>query len=154
MNRLKVQTGSNIVEFALVLPLLLILVSGIVDLGLMIFDKAVITNAAREGARFGMVFGEASIAGGGRPTEAQIIARVNSYLGVSGGDPNGSLVNFAAGAPTVTVAFTELAPPAGNSSGDRVTVTVNFTYQHYVMLITALKGVSTNLSSSSVMRLE
>ena len=58
MKRLKRQEGSNLVEFALVLPLLLILVMGIVEVGLAIYDKAVITNACREGARAGIIFRE------------------------------------------------------------------------------------------------
>src|SRR2546422_8062605 len=43
--------GQSITEFALVLPLLLVLVGGIVDFGLIFFIGQVIQNAAREGAR-------------------------------------------------------------------------------------------------------
>jgi Flp pilus assembly protein TadG len=43
--------GSAAVEFALVLPLLLLLVFGIVDFGRMLNDKIMLTEAAREGAR-------------------------------------------------------------------------------------------------------
>jgi len=56
MKRLKLQTGANLVEFALVTPLLLMIVFGIADMSLALYDKAVITNASREGARAGMVF--------------------------------------------------------------------------------------------------
>ena len=150
MKRLKLQTGSNIVEFALILPLLLILVSGIVDLGLALYDKALITNAAREGARFGMVFGEASIPGGGRPTQALIVARVKQYLGIDAGHPKGYLVNFGPSG----LGISAVPDPAGGSSGDKLTVTVTYTYYHYVMLITPLKGTTSNLTSVSVMRLE
>ena len=51
MNRLARQRGSELLEFALVLPLLLLLVFGIAEFSLVLFDKAVVTNAAREGAR-------------------------------------------------------------------------------------------------------
>ena len=54
MKRWRGQAGSNLVEMALVSPLLLLLVFGIVDFSLALFNKAVITNAAREGARAGM----------------------------------------------------------------------------------------------------
>ena len=149
MKRLKRQTGSNIVEFALILPLLLVLVSGIVDLGLALYDKAVITNAAREGARFGMVFGEASIPGGGRPTPDQVIARVNQYLGVDANHPNGWLVNFGPSNLDIRPVYSP-----SNNSGDQLTVTVTFTYHHYVMLITALKDMTSDFTSVSVMRVE
>lgn len=42
-------------EFALVLPVLLLILFGIIEFGLVMFDQAVITNASREGARAGIV---------------------------------------------------------------------------------------------------
>ncbi|MBW2740364.1 MAG: pilus assembly protein [Deltaproteobacteria bacterium] len=49
------QKGATIVEFAIVLFLLLTLIFGITEFGLAIFNRHVITNAAREGARYGIV---------------------------------------------------------------------------------------------------
>ena len=49
------QKGATIVEFAIVLSLLLTLIFGITEFGLFIFNRQVITNAAREGARAGIV---------------------------------------------------------------------------------------------------
>ncbi len=43
--------GSVIIELALVLPFLLLVIAGIVDLGLLYWEMHVITNASREGAR-------------------------------------------------------------------------------------------------------
>jgi len=39
------------VEFVLVLPLLLIILFGIIEFSVLMYDKAVITNASREAAR-------------------------------------------------------------------------------------------------------
>lgn len=47
--------GQSLVEFALVLPLFLLLVMAIMDLGLSVFAYNSITNAAREGARLAIV---------------------------------------------------------------------------------------------------
>ncbi|HXG26926.1 MAG TPA: TadE family protein [Candidatus Binatia bacterium] len=47
--------GQSLVEFALVLPLFLLLVMAIADLGLGVFAYNSITNAAREGARLAIV---------------------------------------------------------------------------------------------------
>ena len=44
-------TGQTLVEFALVLPLMLILMFGIVDFGRAFYTWLTVTNAAREGAR-------------------------------------------------------------------------------------------------------
>ena len=47
----KSQKGTSIVEFAIILPLLIILIFGMVEYSVLFYDKAVITNASREGAR-------------------------------------------------------------------------------------------------------
>jgi len=49
------QCGAAAVEFALVLPLLLATLMGMVEMGLALYDKSVITLASREGARAGIV---------------------------------------------------------------------------------------------------
>ena len=49
------QRGQSLVEFALVLPILLILVLGIVDFGMGLRAYVTLTNATREGARFAAV---------------------------------------------------------------------------------------------------
>jgi hypothetical protein len=54
VRKINTQNGAAMVEFAIVLPLLLILVIGIIEFGVMFYDKAVITNASREGARAGI----------------------------------------------------------------------------------------------------
>ena len=52
---LKNQKGTEVVEFAIVSLLLFLLLFGIIDFGILLYDKAVITNASREGARAGIV---------------------------------------------------------------------------------------------------
>ncbi len=49
--RARAQTGNIIVEMALVMPLLLLVVAGIIDLGTLYWEKQIITNATGEGAR-------------------------------------------------------------------------------------------------------
>jgi len=49
------QKGVAIIEFAIVLPLLLLLVFGAIEFGLLFYNKQVITNASREGARAAIV---------------------------------------------------------------------------------------------------
>lgn len=47
----KLQRGAAAVEFALVVPVLIILVFGITDFGLMFNNQAVVANASRDAAR-------------------------------------------------------------------------------------------------------
>ena len=50
------ERGASLIETALVLPLLLLLVGGIVDFGFAFNNYITITNAAREGARYASRF--------------------------------------------------------------------------------------------------
>jgi hypothetical protein len=47
--------GQDLVEYALILPLLLLLLLGIAEFALIIFSHDTIANAAREGARYGSI---------------------------------------------------------------------------------------------------
>jgi Flp pilus assembly protein TadG len=47
--------GQDLVEYALILPLLLLFILGIVEFGIAVFAYNTIANAAREGARVGVV---------------------------------------------------------------------------------------------------
>ncbi len=48
-------SGQSLVELALILPLLLLILLGTVEFGLMYYDYIAIENGAREGARYGVV---------------------------------------------------------------------------------------------------
>ena len=65
------ERGSVLVEFALVVPILLVIFAGIVDFGLMMQRREVVTNAAREGARIAVLPGY---------DLPDVQARVNEYL--------------------------------------------------------------------------
>ncbi len=52
--RLKTEKGAAVVEFAVVLPLLIVMVAGIVEFGLLYFNKQILVTATREGARLGI----------------------------------------------------------------------------------------------------
>ena len=56
-SRLASRRGAELIEFALVLPLLLLVVLGIVDFGFLFQRMEVVTNAAREGARIAVLPG-------------------------------------------------------------------------------------------------
>lgn len=50
------ERGANLVEFALVLPLLVLLLVGVADFGRAFNNYIIITNASREGARYASRF--------------------------------------------------------------------------------------------------
>lgn len=51
------EKGQSLVEFAIVVPVLLLLVMGIIEFGWLFNGQITLTSAAREGARAGMVGG-------------------------------------------------------------------------------------------------
>ena len=55
MNRRHPERGASAVEFALVMPILFLLVFGIIDYGLLFFDSIGLRQGAREGARQAVV---------------------------------------------------------------------------------------------------
>ena len=120
------------VEFALVLPLLLVLVFGVLEFGLIMSAKGVITHASREGARLGVAYTFP------RKTPAEITACVQAYLN-------------SAGLHDATVTVTG----AGGSSSSLLDVKVAYTYQFMVLprLVGSLTG-ELNLTAETVMRLE
>jgi Flp pilus assembly protein TadG len=128
---LKSQKGAVAVEFALVLPLLLLLVFGVLEFGLIMSAKGVITHASREGARLGVVYCNP------RKTPAEITACVQAYLNTAG----------------IYDATINVTP--GASSGDLLTVKVAYTYQFMVLprLVESLTG-ELNLTAETVMRME
>lgn len=135
------QRGAAAVEFAVVLPLLLVLLFGIVEFSILLFDKALLTNASREGARAGIVFATP------RVPDATIQAVVNTYCA-------SNLISFGNDTlPPATVART------GSNSGDILTVTVNYNFRFLVFsnLITLFGGSYRSgipLRAVTVMRLE
>jgi Flp pilus assembly protein TadG len=52
---LKGQRGQDLVEYALIAPILFMLVLGTIDIANMVFSYDTISNAAREGARYGVI---------------------------------------------------------------------------------------------------
>lgn len=52
---IKDQDGTTAVEFAIILPLLILLLFGIIEFSLLLYNQQVITNATREGTRLGII---------------------------------------------------------------------------------------------------
>jgi Flp pilus assembly protein TadG len=76
------ERGTSVVEMAIVLPLLLTLVFAIGEFGLMYQQWQTLTNAAREGARTGVVFRGANCVAGTVQTEIQ--TAVSTYMANTG----------------------------------------------------------------------
>ena len=115
MFRLNNEKGLVAMEMALMLPVLLFLLMGIMDFGVLMTDRASMASATREGARAGILLTAPPV------TEAEIEAVVRNALTDSGWDP------FDVAAATVTVTG------AGGAFGTDLTVDVNSNYSTLVI---------------------
>lgn len=131
--------GAALVEFAVVLPVLVLLLVGLMEFGLLLYDQHVITNASREGARYGIV-SRAS-----RRNLTEITAVVDEYCG-------SRLISFGADAPVTSIEPTD---PSGALFGDDLTVTVTFHYDFLVVpaFVGSLIG-GTDLHAQTTMKYE
>ena len=127
------QQGAAALEFALVAPLFLILMFGVLDFGLAMYAKGLITHASQEGARYGTVYHLTP------PTAGDIQGYVQSYLSDAG---------FS---QPLTITVTG----AGGASGTPLAVRLDYTY-HFLGLPSFLDGWadSFSLSAETVKRLE
>ena len=76
------EVGSEIIELAIVMPILVLLLLGIVDFAFLFQRWEVVTNATREGARLGSM-GTADDGASGYVI-ADVQARVQTYLNTGG----------------------------------------------------------------------
>jgi Flp pilus assembly protein TadG len=147
-SRHRSEEGAVLIEAAIALPLLLLVVLGIIDFGLLFRRYEVVTNAAREGARIAMLDGYSIAPAGANDAEK----RVRDYL-VAGG---------LSGSAAVVSPITRSPVRIGGSSGPCVTVTtVTVAYPHTYSFVGGIIGFfggtglgPTNLTAKVTMRFE
>lgn len=142
--RLQCRKGQSLVEFVLILPLLLIFLFGVIEFGLVFYNKAVITNASREGARAAIVSVSSRTLASVR-NQAETVAL--NYL-------RNNLVTFSNSTPAV-IANPNPGAIAPFTINDELTVTVTYDYG-WLALPGFLPGVPNPIAmqSRTVMRFE
>ncbi|HZQ80451.1 MAG TPA: TadE/TadG family type IV pilus assembly protein [Gaiellaceae bacterium] len=129
MSRLRDEGGQAIVEFALVLPILLMVVTGIVQFGIAFNHYLTLTDAVRAGARVAAVSSDAA-------------------------SPTPACNAVEAAAPTLGLvcgSTIQVTPSPDWSSGSTVTVSAS---SNYTISVFGLNVVTVPLSSSMSERIE
>lgn len=98
------EKGQSLLEFALVLPVLLIILAGILDLGRLYFAYVAVTDAAAEGAAYGAIEPDS-----------------NSEIKARAKDASGGQVQIDEGAVMID-------SPSDPDWGDSITVTVTYSF--------------------------
>jgi Flp pilus assembly protein TadG len=131
------QKGVAAVEFALILLPLVLLIFGAIEFTTALYDKAVITNASREGARAGIVYDDP------RRSNSDIVDAVSRYC-------SDNMISLGGDSDISTQIIR-----GGDTAGDPLTVRVTYTYNFLVLpnFITSLAPGIT-MEAETVMRME
>ena len=138
------EDGGSLVEFAVIAPLLLMILFGIMEFGILLYNQAVITNASREGARFGIVARTVRRTGG---LEGEIATEIFKYKNY--------LISFSATTAPIIVETTP-ADTAGALFGEDLKVRVEWDYTFLLIPKMTNIGLSNplTLSAETVMKYE
>ena len=134
MRRLN-ERGAVAAEFALLLPVFMIILFGTIEFGMIMYSRELITNASREGARAGII--QVSP----KPTAGQITTIATTYL-------TGTGINSA----DVTITVTG----AGGANPATLTVATTYRYPWLIPYIPTLLGLPSPfpLTGQAIMRHE
>ena len=129
-SRTGARRGAAVVEFAVVVPILIVLVFGMIEFGRLMMVEQILTNAARVGAR------EGSLPGTGT---SDVTTAVNNYM-----------TNSGLSGQTTTVS----PDPSTANPGDAITVTVSIPFNNVSWLPVPMWLGGKTLSASVVMAKE
>jgi len=121
------EKGQSLVEFALVVPLVILILMAIIEFGFMFNAYITISNASREGARLGAL---------GSSDTAVVTRVVDTSVAL---DPT-----------KLSVAIT----PANRSRGDMIRVQVNYDYVLITPIVSSILSPFIDLEAETVMRVE
>lgn len=136
MRRGRVLRGQGLVEFALLLPIFLLMAMIILDLGRAAYYYSAVHNAAREGARYGAVHWTS-------------LTREN--------DTRNAARQLAAGLGNNLTITPEFIDTDGDGKSDIVRVTVTYAFRPATPILPRLLGEGTQsltVSAQATMRLE
>ncbi len=114
MERRRPEKGQSLLEFAIILPILLIILAGVLDLGRLYFAYVAVTDAASEGVAYAA----------SHPLDAtRILARARDASNIT--TDNSQVAYFCATCP-------------GVATGDTVSVTVTYSFTVATPIVNAL----------------
>jgi Flp pilus assembly protein TadG len=129
--------GAAVVEFAIVAPIFMLFVFGIIEYGRMVMVQQILTNASREGARVAVLEGS---------TGTDVVNAVVDYC-------DASRITVTEDDITILVSGSE-ADPSTAETGDPVTVQLQVAFRDVSWLPSPMYLGTSNLNASSIMRKE
>lgn len=137
--------GQALVEMALMLPVLVLLLVGIFDLGRAVWLSNSLAMAVREGTRYGVVHGALSALPAGPGSASYTAPDVDTAIA-------SSVQRYATGIPDLTV---HASWPDGNANrGSRVVVSASFPFTPVLAQAFLGSALRVTLQSSSTLVIE
>ncbi len=133
--------GQGLTEFAIVIPVFLLVMFAIFDFGFMLYSRLTVANATREAAR-------AAVMVAYRPSIDDVVDSTVKSVSFA---LNTSLQTMKIEAECFPRGSCDFDAPANSEPGDSVQVTVTYTYQTFFPL---LFGATMDMSSTVQMVLE
>lgn len=130
----KREDGQAMVEFALILPIFLLILCGIIDFGWLFYNQLSLNNACREGARYAVV---------NTAENADTLAIINHI-------ENSATTVFANDGVDITVTYSS---PGDPTSGD-VTVSMEAEISFFTPVLSTIYGKEKTITSTVVMKVE
>jgi Flp pilus assembly protein TadG len=121
--------GQSLVETAITLPIIILLLAGIIDFGLIFNNYLVIANASREGAR-------------------------KAAVGMTDGDINLYIQDIVSSLNDANVTVTITPSEISRVSGDDVTVIIGYDNYLITPVVTAVIPNPVHIESKTIMRVE
>lgn len=119
-------SGAAAIEFAIVAPLLFVLLFGIIEFGAILYNQSVITNASREGARYAATFyTNPANATAVRPNPDEVKDYIISYVQLH-------LLDFAGASPLSRDNVT-FSTSVNATAGHLGSVSIQYTYRFLVL---------------------
>lgn len=132
--KLKREDGQSMVEFALILPIFLLILCGIIDFGWLFYNQLSLNNACREGARYAVVHTEEN---------ADTRAIINHI-------ENLSTNVFANDGVDITVTY---SAPSDPTAGD-ITVSMQADISFFTPVLSTVLGKEKTITSTVIMKVE
>lgn len=128
------EDGQAMVEFALILPIFLLILCGIIDFGWLFYNQLSLNNACREGARYAVVH---------TADNADTLAIINHI--------ESTTTNvFANDGVDITVTYSS---PADPTSGD-ITVSMEADISFFTPVLSTVLGKEKTITSTVIMKVE
>ena len=137
--------GQALIEMALMLPVLVLLLVGVFDLGRAVWLSNTLATAVREGSRYGVVHGALSASPTGPGSATYTAPDVDTAI-------TSQVERYATGVPNITV---NASWPDGNANrGSRIVVSASFPFTPILAEAFVGNALHVTLRSSSTLVIE